>query len=328
MFSSYRQSFNRHHTKLSPCPLLTSPRNAFTSVWFSGGSRQCVSRITTRLVLLVASCWLSVATAQESPTTPESTQEQTRLEKLSKRAEEVLGSPKDLVRLTKDGRVWIDKKHKRIVVDGIVVLKNGQLEMFACPLGTKEHESIVSVLAKAYHIHAGLLAVGAKQGKPTQFDPYQPASGSTIRVTMLWIDSEGKKQTARAQSWVRHAAAAREMNYDWVFAGSGFVKDEESKRDLYLAEHGDLICVANFSTATLDLAVRSDDANSGLVFIANTEKIPDLDTPVRMILQAVDSPPARDDDLQAKPLSDEELELWSILSDNEAPEESNPAKKP
>ena len=68
----------------------------------------------------------------------------------------------------------------------------GVLEMFACPKGTKEHESIVSVNAKAYLVHTGLLAIGARSGRPVQYDPvYQAATGDTIQVEVLWRDESG-----------------------------------------------------------------------------------------------------------------------------------------
>src|SRR6188768_3153207 len=70
--------------------------------------------------------------------------------------------PTELVRLSEKGEVWFDKKRKAVVADGQVCLREGQLEMFACPKGTKEHESIVSLNCTAEEVHAGLLAAEAK----------------------------------------------------------------------------------------------------------------------------------------------------------------------
>ena len=58
-------------------------------------------------------------------------------------------APPGLTRLTKDYEVWADLKRKLVVVGGQVCLREGLLEMFACPRGTKEHESIVSLNSKA-----------------------------------------------------------------------------------------------------------------------------------------------------------------------------------
>ncbi len=65
-------------------------------------------------------------------------------------------------------------------------------------------------------------------------------------------------------------------------------KDPDTGEERYLAESGDLICVSNFSTATLDVPLNSSQANSGLMFAAMTDAIPPEGTPVRLVLQLVD----------------------------------------
>ena len=209
------------------------------------------------------------------------------------RVEKTFAAPKNMVRLDPKDRVWVDRKNRRVVVDGYVALRRGQLEMFACPQGTKEHESIVAVLSSSQLVHAGLLAAGALPGKPTAFEPYRPATGSTVRVEVLWKEENGQRKTATAQSWILHAGQQKTMSYDWVFAGSGIYKDKETGKETYLGDAGDLLCVANFPSATLDIAVQSDSSASGLVFAANTDEIPAEGTPVRLVLQVSDDPPSR-----------------------------------
>lgn len=88
----------------------------------------------------------------------------------------------------------------------------------------------------------------------------------------------------------------RGMDATWVFAGSQLYVDEKTGEKFYQAEHGDLICVANFATATLDLAVNSSATNDDLMFEACTEKIPPLGTKVIVELIPVfppDSKPAK-----------------------------------
>ena len=194
-------------------------------------------------------------------------------------------TPEGLVRLSKTRDVWLDTKRKAVVIDGEVCLREGQLEMFACPKGTKEHESIVSLNCLPEEVHAGLLAAGAKPGTPVKFDPkYEPATGHVIDVFVLWRDERGEKQQAKAQEWIKHAKTGKAMEYDWVFAGSGFWKDEETGKQHYQANGGDFICVSNFPTATLDLPVESSQANAELLFHAFTEKIPPKGTKVRVVL--------------------------------------------
>jgi hypothetical protein len=188
-------------------------------------------------------------------------------------------------RLSPRADAWIAPKQKQVLMDGEICLRSGPLEMFACPRNTKEHESIVTVNTKAQYIHAALLAVGAQKGQPAQFTPqYTPASGTEVEVTVLWIDAEKKERSIRAQDWIRNAKTHQPLAYRWVFAGSGFWKDETTGREHYLAEGGDFICVSNFPSAMMDLPVESSQANEELLFEAWTERIPEVGTKVRVVL--------------------------------------------
>lgn len=188
-------------------------------------------------------------------------------------------------RLSRQHDVWLDAKNKAVIIDGEVCLREGQLELFACPTGTKEHESVVSLNCVPEQVHAGLLAVGATPGRPVSFDPeYRPASGDIVDVYVIWTDEKGKRQTCRAQEWVKYAKTGKAMTFDWVFAGSDLWTDEETGKKHYQANGGDFICVSNFPTATLDLPVESTQANAGLLFVAFTENIPPRGTKVRVVL--------------------------------------------
>jgi hypothetical protein len=190
----------------------------------------------------------------------------------------------DWLRLDKSREVWLDSKGQRIIVGGTICLREGQLEMFACPKGTKEHESVVSVNAPAHTVHAGLLALGAKEGQPVRFQPqYRPASGVVVDIQCVWIDDKGQQQTTKAQQWVKRVKTGKALQYDWVFAGSGFWVDGEQR--YYYGDAGEFICVSNFPTATLDLPIESTQANEELLFAAFTENIPPLGTPVQLILK-------------------------------------------
>ena len=266
----------------------------------------------------------------------------------------------ELTPLNKAGTVLIDLKGKRLLIKSEVVLREGLLEMLVCLKQTKEHESILSVDAKAREIHAGLVALGAEAGSPAKFVPeYKPASGQPINVFLTWTDAAGKLQRVPAQSWVRHAtrryfvqkleafpkglklaadsdlkwderhkellwygtmseaqrdslqklttdaafraaikaifeqSQIRQMEAQWVFAGSGFNTDANTGEKYYLAEVGDLICVANFATATVDLSVESSATNDGLMFEAYTERIPPVGTKVTIELVPVFKKPAK-----------------------------------
>lgn len=189
------------------------------------------------------------------------------------------------VRLDPKAPLWIDKARGRVIMIGKVSLREGQLEMFACPEGTKEHESILSVPVEAFKVHAALLALGVEPGRPVQFVPeYRAASGPIIDISLYWTDDSGQRRSAWAQDWVQDARTGKALAEPWIFAGSGFWVDENSGKREYLANHGDFICVSNFSSAMLDLPVESSDKAGQLLFTAFTERIPPRDTKVTIVL--------------------------------------------
>lgn len=290
--------------------------------------------------------------------------------------------PPGLTPLNKQGSVLIDPKNKKVILYTTVVLREGLLEMFCCLEKTKEHESILSVDARAREVHAGLLAVGAKPGKHVEFRPdFKPPTGERIDVFVSWKDAKGAEQRISAQKWVRYAlhrfyvatmeklpdgltipkededltlrytpkfkeltwygpmtvrqrdkllalskdaeyqkiiksfydqTRPREMDAHWLFAGSIFTKDAESGREVYEAEGGDLICVANFPTATLDVSIKSAERqDEGNLFEPYTERIPPVGTEVTVELIPV--PEKKADKPGAKP-------------EEKSPDEKSPSK--
>lgn len=190
-----------------------------------------------------------------------------------------------LTKLAKDYDLWIDPKRKLVVIDGKICLRDGTLELFACPKGTKEHESIVVVNCPPRFVHAALLAIGAKPGSPVKVDPkYVPANGPEVEVLVLWKDKDGKPQKVRAQEWVRDLKTGKSLDVPWVFGGSRFWVDPDNGKQQYLADSGDLICVSNFPTAMLDLPINSSVDDAQRLFQAHTERIPALGTAVRLVL--------------------------------------------
>ena len=78
---------------------------------------------------------------------------------------------------------------KEVVVGGVVALAKGEIEVFACPKLSKEHEAILATRCPARLVHAGLLAIGLEPGRPVSFDPeYAPARGPKVTVRVRWKD--------------------------------------------------------------------------------------------------------------------------------------------
>jgi len=110
---------------------------------------------------------------------------------------------------------------------------------------------------------------------------YGPMSDQQRDELLALSADAGYKQAIKA---IHQSTQLQLLKADWVFAGSGFTTDPDTNEQFYLAESGDLICVANFSTATIDLAITSSAENDNLLYEAYTEKLPPTGTKVSIEL--------------------------------------------
>lgn len=83
----------------------------------------------------------------------------------------------------------------------------------------------------------------------------------------------------------------QELEAEFVFSGSQFHRRDDGT-EVYLAEAGSFLCVANFSDAMIDVNVQSTASNdSGLLFEPWTERLPPLGTDV--IVELIPTPGKR-----------------------------------
>lgn len=193
------------------------------------------------------------------------------------------------VNLAKNIDLEVEGQVRRVLVSAKVCLRQGQLEQLLTRSRTKEHEAVLVAGIDARELHKALLLAGASAGSPVQFQPkFQPPTGSTIKVTLEYQDKD-KKVRRPAQDFIRSIKSKKTLDSDWVFAGSRLFKDPMDPKapPYYLANDGDIICIANFDTALLDVPFVSTKDNDSLSFEANTDVIPPLDTPVTVILEPV-----------------------------------------
>ena len=179
-------------------------------------------------------------------------------------------------------QIWINHEDKQVMVRGRICQQEGPLEMFACPGRSKAHESVIATEARASEIHACLEALGFPPGKPCQWDPkYTPAHGPLVKIMVGW--QEGNKFVqVNAREMVKASGTDKPLQKDWVFGGSQIYTDNVSEEKIYYADSGEMVCLSNFSTAMLDVQLESSDAEGGLLFEANKEKIPAPNTKVYM----------------------------------------------
>ncbi len=160
-------------------------------------------------------------------------------------------------------------------------------------------QSWVRSLTRRYYAEKiGPLPAGLTLPKETELR-YDPAQGELIWFGIMTSEQEqelGKlsadEKFRTALKSFREKSQPRGMEADFIFAGSSFVKNPDGQ-EWYAAEAGNLICVANFSDATIDVSIRSSDVNADASFEPNTPVLPPLKTPVVVELIPVKPAPAR-----------------------------------
>lgn len=211
-------------------------------------------------------------------------------------ASKAFADPPGSIALTKTN-LWVDRDKTKIYLDGYVAMNDGPLEMFACPAGTKEHESVVASIPKPSEVHAALIAIGAESGKPSTVSPeFMPATGQRIRIWVCYRDNENRFQFVDARDWIVRIGTTDTLKEDWVFVGSSVWTDPRDGISYYEADAGDMICVSNFSTAMLDIPVASSASSDFLEYSPNTKRIPERGTPVRLVLIPLQDEAGEDDE--------------------------------
>lgn len=198
--------------------------------------------------------------------------------------EPLVDAPDKLQRLDKSAPVWLDKQNKQVVFLASACKAGYPLEFFAT-YPDRSYESVVVVYAKPSVVHAALLALGAKPGKPASFDPkFAPPTGCEVEIDVAWKDAQGKRQQARAQDWIRDIKTKKALDVNWVFTGSTFWEDKETGSKSYLADRGDFISVLNLPSSLLDVPIKSASALESRMF-EGAESLPPPGTPVTVILK-------------------------------------------
>ena len=221
----------------------------------------------------------------EKPSKDLATQLKKEKEEFEKQTIEI---PDSWIRMSKTNHIWADKANKQVIVRGVICLTRGQLEMFACPRDTKEHEAIISVHALAWEAHATMVALGINPGKPmVWYEEYYHAGGPVMNIDVWWTDEKGKLIKRRAQDMILNRDTGKPMQSEFVFGGSHQEYNEYRKKNDYLADQGPMINVANQPDAMIDVVIESsDEAGQGLLFEANTENVPPMNTKVYIVLSS------------------------------------------
>ena len=226
-------------------------------------------------------------------------------------------APKPAGRRVKLPGLVIDLQRRCVDLEAVICLEHGFLELIACTKGTKQHESIVAVSARAMHIHTALLLLGAQNGHPAMRKPvdkektrwvHMPPRGDAVDVFLVTKDKQGRpierpisdfiiRSTERIDEVdgaviVAPGAAKRRkgqnnsnvrLPHTFVFAGSRLLDNGDGPRR-YLADvSGNVISIATFGDEVLCLPFRQTQDNRSLMWHIKPGSLPQVGT--RVILR-------------------------------------------
>ncbi|MCH7227102.1 YdjY domain-containing protein [Haloferula sp. A504] len=201
----------------------------------------------------------------------------------------------------------INVEEQCLDVEAEVCLVEGYLELVACTEQTKEHESIIAVKAKAAHIHAGLLLLGATPGNPAMRKPIDeemtrwreyPPRGGLVRVSLLVPGEDGKIEEHPISRFIRRAvdeympeAGDEEPEAfptdSFLFTGSQLFRPKEGPPRYLADDSGNLISLATFGDETLALPGVHSKENGALVWEVDPTKLPAMGTKITLRLAPV-----------------------------------------
>lgn len=197
--------------------------------------------------------------------------------------------------------VRVDTKTRVVEVDATVPIDAHNektpivyLELIACTPDTKEHEVLAVTKALPRHVHAALLMIGLKPGKPGEWDwtgpelVAHPPTGDPVGVSIAY-EKDGKVVEAPATDWVVSQKSGKTLastGDHFVFAGSRIVTRQG--REWYEAEgSGTLIGLTTFGGETIAWSrmYHNESDIEEPQWIANAELVPAYGTRVVLKLR-------------------------------------------
>lgn len=196
--------------------------------------------------------------------------------------------------------VSINLEARAVDVTSRVALVEGSLEFIACTKGTKEHEAIITVMAKPSHIHTALLLIGAKAGHPAirkivgDGDDQRwinlPPKGSPITVSLVVPDKNGKPTERPLSDFVNHLndkgepdkAEAKKRLKIFLFAGSHLIGKEDTPKTYLADKSGSVISLSTFGDELLCLPQIYGQENHALQWEVNPTHLPKAETKITL----------------------------------------------
>lgn len=199
----------------------------------------------------------------------------------------------------------VDVSERCIDVDGTVCLGEGSLELVACTAGSKEHESIVAIEAKAMHLHTALLLLGARNGNPAMRRRVEdgegwrwvdlPPRGGLVDVSLVIANEAGEPVERPIRDFIKPAddgsgspsgeKAKRFPTGPFLFAGSRLVGGGAGPRRYASDSSGNVVSISTFGDELLCLSGVHGHEDEALPWQVDPAHLPAVGTKVVLRLR-------------------------------------------
>ncbi len=166
--------------------------------------------------------------------------------------------------------IHIDYSTPHVEVAGKVILREGQLELFAYSKAAapKEHETILMLAARPLHIYQALGLIGLVPGRPLSYDwetkKTTLASGDPVDVFVRY-EEDGETVERSACEWMRDVARDEPMKpTPWLFTGSARDAEGRFRADL----DGTVVTGVHFDSSLLSLVEAHSESHDARVSLA------------------------------------------------------------
>ena len=205
--------------------------------------------------------------------------------------------------------ITVDFEGNVVDIEATVCLDKGLLELIACRKGSKEHESIVAVEARAMHIHTALLLLGAQNGNPAMRKQVGtkekrwvelPAKGDPIEVLLVFkkgntpvekpigdfvIHAQDFEKLSTQSDDLPQKPKLRKFPDRFLFAGSQLTQTRSGPSEYQADKSGHIISVVTFGDELLCLPEIQSQKNGMLSWRIKPRQLPQVGDKVTLRLR-------------------------------------------
>lgn len=140
--------------------------------------------------------------------------------------------------------VKIDRDRRQIIVDGKIAPRKIDhpsykeiypIEVIACwafPRGQKAHETVITFDVKPSAVHAGLVSLGLKPGKPAFGESKDPPAGPEVKIFLEFTDAGGQLKKLPIEKTLIDPKTNKNLPpLKWRFTGSVMSKPDPNKEE-------------------------------------------------------------------------------------------------